>query len=269
MSPHGSHLDGVAFLCERKAKTTDMSHPSRATSLLFMATLSWLDMLRGFSGAEKLKYPPEVRSCVRDHWSFGLYMMIGIPPDLFYCIGTVLEAARLHRAGSLPTDDFKIQLEEAEMYLRAWDPESVVHPTNDKEWKLLATAFRHACLLRVMRWPDTLAISCDEPKIRESVAAILDACASMTKDHPCHKRLLFPLFMAGADTNSPHQQHYVELAIEQIKACTGFPHPEMSKLLRTVWEERRRNPRGLVNCPWMDFTCSSLLQGPQHAYLFF
>lgn len=234
-----------------------------------MATLSWLDMLRGFSGAEKLKYPPEVRSCVRDHWSFGLYMMIGIPPDLFHCIGTVLEAARLHLAGDLALDDFQAQLNEAEVFLRAWDPEAVVYPTNDAEWKLLATAFRHACLLRVMRWPDTFATSCDEPKIQESVAGILDACASMTKDHPCHKRLLFPLFMAGADTNSPHQKHYVELAIEQIKACTGFPHPEMTKLLKTVWDERRTNPRGLINCPWMDFTCSSLLKGPQHAYLFF
>ncbi|KAI6778565.1 uncharacterized protein J7T54_003315 [Emericellopsis cladophorae] len=269
VSSHGAHLDGVAFLCERKVKNVDMSHPSKASILFFIATLSWLDVLRGFSGAEKLAYPHEVRACVYDNWSFGLYMTFGCPPNIFFCIGTVIEAAKAELAGKLPSEEFIVVLRDAEKFLRNWDPQSAVFPSNEPEWAHLATAFRHACLLRIIRWPDTYTISCDDTRIRKSAEAILDACANIPKTSPCYKRMLFPLFMAGVDTSSEHQKHYVDLSIEEIKTCTGFPHYGMTALMNKVWTERKLNSRGQNNVPWMDFTCVDKNEGSQHAYLFF
>lgn len=180
-------------------------------------------------------------------------MTIGCPPDIFHCIGQVLEAAKSHLAGSCSATDVKGVLDSAETFLRSWDPGTAVYPTNDKAWGLLATAFRHACLLRIMRWPDTFSIPCDDDRIKASVSAILDACAAVPKTSPCHKRLLFPLFLAAADTSSPHQKHYVEMAIGQIKESTGFPHHAMTELLERVWEEREANTQGWINVPWMEF----------------
>jgi hypothetical protein len=107
----------------------------------------------------------------------------------------------------------------------------------------------------------------------------------MPSDSVFYKRLLFPLFLAGADTCSPHQMHYASLCIDDIKRSTGFQHPAMTEVLAKVWEGRRTNPHGWSNVPWMEFvspralfygvsfiddlqTCSELLQS-QHAYLFF
>jgi Fungal specific transcription factor domain len=212
-----------------------------------------LDVLRGFSGPDKLAYPPQVRACVDEHSSFGHYMTFGCPPDIFRCIGRVLEAAKAELAGTLPRDRLEVVLKDAETYLRAWDPQSAVYPNSEADWPLLATAFRHACLLRIMRLPDTYLLSCEDARVRESVEAILDACAKIPSSSPCYKRMLFPLFMAGVYTNVEHQKHYIKLSIEEIRTSTGFPHYGMMKLLGQVWEEKEANTSDDRNVPWMDF----------------
>ncbi|KAM0312535.1 hypothetical protein ACHAPQ_012208 [Fusarium lateritium] len=225
-------------------------------------------MLRGFSGAEKLAYSAEVRECVRDHGSLSLHTLVGCPPIIFFKIGQVLEAGKEFLAGDLPLEGFERLLDGAERFFRGWDPDQAVYPTAHQEWRQLAEAYRHACLLRVMRFPDAFAISCDDPRIKASVAAVFDICATMPRDSVFYKRLLFPLFLAGADTCSPHQIHYASWCISEIKHSTGFEHPAMTEVLTKVWEARRTNPHGWSNIPWMEFTCSELLRS-QHAYLFF
>ncbi|KAM0190682.1 hypothetical protein ACHAPI_009208 [Fusarium lateritium] len=267
VSTHGAHLTGVSFLCKRMACRDDFSTRSKAGMFLISA-LSWLDMLRGFSGAEKLAYSEEVRKCVRDHGSLSLHTLVGCPPVIFFKIGQVLEAGKKFLAGNLPLEGFERLLDGAERFLRGWDPDQAVYPTAHQEWRQLAEAYRHACLLRVMRFPDTFAISCDDPRIKASVAAVLDICTTMPRDSVFYKRLLFPLFLAGADTCSPHQIHYASWCISEIKHSTGFEHPAMTEVLTKVWEARRTNPHGWSNIPWMEFTCSELLRS-QHAYLFF
>ncbi|KAF5556275.1 hypothetical protein FNAPI_5798 [Fusarium napiforme] len=212
-----------------------------------------LDMIRGFSGAEKLSYSTEVRECVRDHGSLSLHTLVGCPPVMFFKIGQVLEAGKAYLAGDLPVDQFEQLLGGAENFLRGWDPDQAVYPTSHQEWKHLAEAYRHACLLRVMRFPDAFAISCDDSRIKASVSAVLDVCATIPRDSVFYKRLLFPLFLAGADTCSPHQIHYASWCINEIKHSTGFQHPAMTELLTKVWDERRTNPRGWSNVPWMEF----------------
>ncbi|KAH7178291.1 fungal-specific transcription factor domain-containing protein [Fusarium sp. MPI-SDFR-AT-0072] len=267
VSTHGAHLTGVSFLCKRIA-CLDTSPRRSKTAMFLISALSWLDMLRGFSGAEKLSYSTEVRECVRDHGSLSLHTLVGCPPVIFFKIGQVLEAGKAYLAGELPVEQFEHLLDGAEKFFRGWDPDQGVYPTNHQEWRHLAEAYRHACLLRVMRFPDAFAISCDDPRIKASVSAVLDVCATIPRDSVFYKRLLFPLFLAGADTCSPHQIHYASWCINEIKHSTGFQHPAMTELLTKVWDERRTNPRGWSNVPWMEFTCSELLRS-QHAYLFF
>ncbi|KAF5020016.1 hypothetical protein F66182_7952 [Fusarium sp. NRRL 66182] len=266
VSSHGAHLTGVSFLCKRVACPNDFIRSKGGMFLI--SALAWLDMLRGFSGPEKLSYSEDVRECVRDHASLSLHTLVGCPPAVFYKIGQVLQAGKSFRAGDLSVEEFQQKLDEAERFFRGWDPDQVIYPTRQPEWRHLAEAYRHACLLRIMRFPDTYAVSCDDPRIKASVTAILDVAATVPRDSVFYKRLLFPLFMAGADTCSPYQMHYASWCISEIKQATGFQHPAMTEVLTKVWEERRTNPRGRLNVPWMEFTCSELLS-LQHAYLFF
>ncbi|KAF4971123.1 hypothetical protein FSARC_1956 [Fusarium sarcochroum] len=252
VSTHGAHLTGVSFLCKRMACPTDFSTRSKAGMFLISA-LAWLDMLRGFSGAEKLTYRESVRECVRDHGSLSLHTLVGCPPIIFYKIGQVLEAGKSFRAGDLSLEVFQQLLDGAEQFFRGWDSDQAVYPTRHQEWRHLAEAYRHACLLRVMRFPDAFTVSCNDPRIKASVAAVLDICAVMPRDSVFYKRLLFPLFLAGADTCSPHQMHYASWCISEIKHATGFQHPAMTEVLTKVWEERRTNPHGWSNVPWMEF----------------
>lgn len=210
-------------------------------------------MLRGFSGAEKLAYSDDVRLCVRDHGSLSLHTLVGCPPILFYRIGQVLEAGKAYLGGDINVDEFRVVLNDAERFLRAWDPNEAVYPTTQPEWRHLAEAYRHACLLRVLRFPNAFVIPCTDDRIKASVSAILDSCAAISRDSVFYKRLLFPLFLAGADTSSPHQMHYASWCISEIKQSTGFQHPAMTELLTKVWDSRQKNPPGGVNVPWMEF----------------
>ncbi|KAG6356850.1 hypothetical protein INS49_014724 [Diaporthe citri] len=267
LSTHGTHLNGVTFLCGKIASGSNLS--SRSDSIqFFLAALAWLDVLRGFSGAEKLTYSESVRKCVLENGRVSLHTLVGCPPSIFQRIGTVLEAAKSWLAGTTANAEFHATLRDADTYLRELDLDSAEYPTRHPEWRQLAEAYRHACLLRVMRWPDTFSVPCEDAGIRASVGAILDARANIAASSPFSKRMLFPLFLAAADTTVPHQLHYAAISINEIRRSTGFEHPAMKTVLEHVWEERRSNTRGWRNVPWMEFTCSESLQ-KQHAYLFF
>ncbi|KFA81941.1 hypothetical protein S40288_06882 [Stachybotrys chartarum IBT 40288] len=252
ISSHGTHLTGMEPFCSRIARL-DGHHRRSKSSMFLVSALTWLDLLRGFSGAEKLTYSADVRACVRDHGSLSLHCLVGCPPAIFYRIGIVLQAAKDHMVQRISFPEFQQVLHDAERFLRVWDPDQVTYPTEQKEWRHLAEAFRHACLLRVMRFPDAFTVSCTDPRIQESVAAILDVSAQMPRDSVFYKRLLFPLFLAGADTASPHQIHYTSWCISEIKQSTGFQHPAMTELLTNVWDERKHQTRGWNNVPWMEF----------------
>ncbi|KZL77619.1 C6 zinc finger domain protein, partial [Colletotrichum tofieldiae] len=266
ISSHAVHLTGVSFLCGRVASSSTASKRSAAT-MFFLSALSWLDVLRGFSGAEKLTYSEDVRRCVADTQT-GLHTLVGCPPEIFHRIGIVIAAAKCHLEGRLSVSDFQIVLEDAQVFLRGIDLEQIEYPTQHPEWKQLAEAYRHACLLRTMRWPDTFSTPCEDGRIRTSVLAILECCANVPMGSPFYKRLLFPLFLAATDTSIRYEIHYASLCINEIRQSTGFKHTAMMEVLEGVWEERKRKTRGWMNVPWMEFTCSESMR-QQHAYLFF
>ncbi|KAF2141596.1 uncharacterized protein K452DRAFT_298295 [Aplosporella prunicola CBS 121167] len=278
ISAHGTHLTGAAALCDKIAARTTPLSPFLT---FLLAALSWLDLIRSFSGAEKLAFSPAVRLRVRDAHDLGLETLAGCPTAMFVRIGEVLALGKQYKLGLLDGEVFKAELAAAEAWFRAWDAErdaaAAAYPTADAAWGVLAHAFRHACLLRVLRFPDPFAVPCTDARVRASVAAILDAAAEVPWRSVLFKRLLFPLFMAGADTDSAHQMHYVRLCIEHIRRETGCQHGAMMELLERVWAERRGEGEGVAlrvggaearNVPWMEFTCSEMLER-QHAYLFY
>ncbi|KAI9925401.1 hypothetical protein MW887_005782 [Aspergillus wentii] len=220
-----------------------------------------LDVLRGFSGAEKLAYGDEVRKCILDAGYFDLETLVGCPVELFYNIGGVLAAGKEYRNGNLTLPDFEAVLADAELCFRTWTPGSDSQPSNDANRRALGDAYRHACILRVLRFLDTYSLPCESEKVQASVAAVLDASATVPTSSPWFKRLLFPLFKAVAETSVPHQKRYVDLCISEIKRSTGFQHPAMSDLLTEVWCERERHAGELINVPWMDFVSAVLRLG--------
>lgn len=170
----------------------------------------------------------------------------------------MLSAGRDFVAGTLPVSEFEEVLARADAFLLNWDADSATFPTHDPEWKLLAEAYRHACILRVRRFPEPLeSVPAEDDRIKGPVAAILDAAAKIPMDSPFYKRLLFPLFLAGAETSSPHQYHYVHLCINQIKESTGFQHQAMTQLLNTVWEERHMNSKRWRNISWTEWVSNT------------
>ncbi|KAK2756033.1 hypothetical protein CKAH01_17207 [Colletotrichum kahawae] len=269
ISAHAVHLTGVSFLCDRVAIASSLGQTSSA-SMFFLSALAWLDVLRGFSGAEKLTYSESVRLCVvadpKARSSF--HTLVGCPPAVFHRIGDVIAAAKRHQAKTMTLNDFEQVLQDAEVFFRNLRLEELDYPSSDAEWRDLADAYRHACLLRVIRWPDTFSIPCESDKVKVSVSAILDASSRIPMSSPFHKRLLFPLFLAAVDTSTGHQMHYATLCIQQIKRSTGFEHAAMTEVLEKVWEARANHTRVWPNIPWMEFTCSEALK-QQHAYLFF
>ncbi|KAK4889426.1 hypothetical protein LTR27_011770 [Elasticomyces elasticus] len=264
MSSHGVHLTGLASFCARFVlqPKSELS----ATKSFLLAALAWLDVLRGFSGAEKLTYSDEVRQVILNSRNYPLESFVGCPAVIFRRICKVLSAAKAHRAGTLSLPDFEQALSNTDTFLRAWSPEDEVYPTSDPHWQRLAHAYRHACLLRIIRFPDAFIIPCDDARVKLSVVEILDVCARIPSHSPFHKRLLFPLFMAGADTASPHQQDYVSLRMNAICTATGFRHEAMLDIMRAVWAERVEGTQGWTNAPWMEWTCSTHMQR-QHDYL--
>lgn len=209
-----------------------------------------------------MAFSPSVREFVVKANDFSLETVVGCPVELFHRIGVVLEAGKAYLAHEVPVEAFEEILEDAEDQLRKWNLHQNIYPTPDPEWKLLADAYRHVCLLRVLRFPDTFRTPCTEPKIKQSVDSILEACARVPWSSHLYKRFLFPLFMAGADTTSLHQQHYVRWCIAEILRSTKFPQPAVMDILNNVWRERaltEQSLNGPANVPWMEYVSVSLL----------
>ncbi|OAG08776.1 uncharacterized protein CC84DRAFT_1086944, partial [Paraphaeosphaeria sporulosa] len=263
-SNHGAHLNGVAFLCFRLAERSGTLSPSQ---MFLISSLTWFDLLRGFSGAEKLAFPQEVRRFVANSTDSTINSLVGCPAEVFLAVGDTLALGKDYLAQELKESDFKTSLDSILLQLQKWDPLGGHYPNTDPEWIHLAEAYRHMAILRVLRFPDPFATPCSNSRIRASVEAILDATTQISRRSAYFKRLLFPLFVAGAETASPHQQQYVVMCVENIKDMTGVTYHSVTELLEKTWKDRRASD-GSRNVPWHEYTCSKHLPR-QHDYLFF
>jgi hypothetical protein len=215
-----------------------------------------MDLMRGISGAEKLAFSQEDRQKIVCAIGFEFEMMCGCPKELFIALGDVISKGKIHLSGEISTVEFRTSLAKSERLLRDWQPRRDIYPTNDPHWRLLADAFRHASILRVLRFPDTFERHADSPEVQRSVIGILDAAAGLPASSPLAKRLLLPLFMAGADSLSPHQRHYTLIRIQEIQSQTNF-RITAPDLLEKVWNERAAQDKDdRKNIPWMEYVSS-------------
>ncbi|KAF2688703.1 hypothetical protein K458DRAFT_151369 [Lentithecium fluviatile CBS 122367] len=263
-SKYGAHLNGVAFLCSRIATRVE---PQSPVKIFLVTALTWFDLLRGYSGAEKLAFPFDTRKFVELEGYLVLQTLIGCPSDIFSMIGQALSTGRKFKLHEIDVETCHDLLDPLLVQLRAWDLNQTSYPDDDIEWRLLAEAYRQTAILRILRLPDTYLIPCSDDRIRACVATILDASAQVPRGSTYFKRFLFPLFVAGAETESPHQQQYVSICVDHIRKTTGFKYQGLEKLLQITWDERKKSD-GTVNVPWFDYTCSADLTR-QHDYLFF
>ena len=183
--------------------------------------------------------------------------VVGCPREIFEITGVGMARAKEFKLGQIEHEPLEETLVQCERRLREWDGKRTTsYPSPDPDWPYVAEAFRHACILRMIRYVDTWATA-DDPKIQASVSAILDACSGIGPASPLLKRLLLPLFMAGADSLSWHQRHYVLIRIHDISNQTGFRNPTAIGLLHKVWSARAAQAEDdRTNVPWMEFVGS-------------
>jgi hypothetical protein len=249
ISSHGAHLNGIVFLCARMVADGAAMSPLRR---FLLAALSWFDLLRGLSGAEKLAFPPSVRNHVSESNTFELEAFTGCPKSIFELLGRVLTNGKSWLASESTTESFKAALDRAEATLRRWDPSHEIYPSVDPAWPLLADAYRHMALLRIVRFPDGFRLLDDKRIVMPSVRQILDSSAQLTWSSAFYKRMLVPLFFAGAESTTQYEIHYIQVSLEQMTPKTGFKQPALLQLLQRVWQERATSD-GSRNVPWTEY----------------
>src|ERR1700753_2148246 len=99
------------------------------------------DLLRAFSGGEKLAFPPETRHLVSNAADSILNTLTGCPAEIFTAIGNTLAEGKKHRANEIETEEFEIFLAKTLAQLRGWDPRKGPYPDDDMEWALLGDAY--------------------------------------------------------------------------------------------------------------------------------
>lgn len=212
------------------------------------------------SGAEKLAFSDHLRGVVRDDVSTDFEITTGCPAELFYEIGKVLNCAKAHLASEITEYELRDALDGSTDTISSLDLQKATYPTQEAEWAYLAEAFRQVCLLRIYRFPDAFKIPCEDPQVTYAVETILNSCARIPRSSPFYKRLLFPLFIASAETSVPFQQDYASLCVRSIVEATSFQHTSMHQILAQVHEERVQNSLAWgPNVPWMEFVSLAAL----------
>jgi len=215
-----------------------------------------LDLLRGFCGAEFLRIRPGLHHDIMELVDFNFELVVGCPRELFFIVSVAMTKAKEELEGKVSKRSMLETLSQCEAKLMAWDPKGSHYPTERPDWVWLGDAFRHACLLRVIRYRDTWATAAT-PRIQQSVTAILNACSKVSSASSLLKRFLLPLFMAGSDSLSPYQQHYLSIRMHEIKEQTSFQNPAATDLLDKVWSGRASQAEDdFTNQPWMEFVSS-------------
>lgn len=177
----------------------------------------------------------------------------GCPKDLFILIGEALTCAKARSLHDIGKTEFEQKLRRILRQLYSWNRYQYDCPNDDARWVNVAEAFRHTCILRVLRLLDELHDPRD-PEIQESVHAILDAISGIPKDCALVELMVLPLFMAGADAMSPHSRHYVKMRLDDIRGRSRMSNPAPDKLLQQVWDARAlQSKHDRKNIPWMSF----------------
>ncbi|PLB35598.1 uncharacterized protein BDW47DRAFT_119397 [Aspergillus candidus] len=253
ISSHGIHITGAMSVCKRLLIAEGLNG-QRKRAVFFLGNLAWLDVIRAFSGPERLCFPQEIREMVACASSLNFEMVNGCPREIFLIISGVLEKAKEHSMGWLPWDEYQVGLLLAKHKLYSWDPKGRRYPTSDPRWIYVAEAFQHACLLRLLRLIDH-AKPAQSADIQECVAKVLDSTAKIPRDSSLLELLVLPFFMAGTDCLPAHSQYYVLSRFAEIERRSEFCNPVPAHVLRRVWDARAsQDGNDNANIDWTTFT---------------
>ncbi|UKZ84045.1 hypothetical protein TrVFT333_011861 [Trichoderma virens FT-333] len=251
ISEHGIHISGAVSICCRAIAEHGLSKQNDSRSIFFLGNLVWLDIIRAFAHPERLCFPTDVREFIIALSDNKLEMVNGCPREIMLLMGEALDRAKAYAEWKIGHMEYSQAIRAIIRKLYSWNSSRVAYPTNDPLWLNVAETFRHACILRSLRLLDDTQPA-EDPEIQESVTAILDAASVIPGDNALIELLIMPLFMAGADSLSPHSRHYVLLRFVEIKARGEMSIQSPRDLLHRVWEARSKRPEhDRTNVPWM------------------
>lgn len=202
---------------------------------------------------ERLCFTQELRQKLLSLCDLRFEAVNGCPRELVLIIGEIFEHGKAHSSGHLSTEGYDTQVQALIQKMYRWDSSRCFFPSEDPLWRCVAEAFRHTCILRAWRLLDPTEPA-STTRIQTSVMAILDSLAHVPGTNPIIELNVMPLFMAGADSLSPHSRHYVLLRLAEIQARSEMGIAAPYSLLEKVWLARARQPEhDQSNIPWMDF----------------
>ncbi|KAL2820918.1 fungal-specific transcription factor domain-containing protein [Aspergillus cavernicola] len=265
ISEHGIHITGAMSVC-KSILVAEGFNGQRQRAVFFLGNLAWLDIIRAFAGTRRLCFTQDIREMVASAGGHRFELVNGCPREIFLIIGRVLDKAKEYKLGWTPDDDFRSTLLLAKHQLYSWDPKEKTYPSSDPRWVSLAVAFQYACILHVHRLLDPLQPA-KSAEIQSAVAKILDVTAEIPFDSTLAELLILPLFMAGADSLSPHSQYYILARFREIERRSEMRNPVPADLLKQVWAARAAQEHDHEDIiSWRDFTCFPELMR-QHDYL--
>lgn len=237
VSSHGAHVTGSSGLIRRLMAQGKITHSDERT-IFFVGNLAWLDVLRSFACPQRMCFPFEVLKTVAEYSTSHFEMVNGIPRDMFVIIGEAMWCASQTHGGSMTESASHARIRDALKWLQAWRLGDDNHyPRNGQPWATVADAFRHACILVILRLLDPSRPASD-PELQYHVCATLDATADVPKTCALIELLIAPLFVAGAEAIAKHSRRFVLTLIEEIGDRSGMSNPAPRTLLRKVWDAR-------------------------------
>lgn len=253
VSTHGAHVSGSSGISSRLLEQGKID-PMNDRTVFFVGNLAWLDVLRSFAGPERLCFSWDLIRAVAEASNNHFERVNGIPRSMFLIIADVCWSNKLHSEGSMQSEDFITKLEHALETLRNVDfIEEDRYPIDTPYWKLVPEAFRHACILHVLRVLDPFR-PCHDNEIQLHVTAVLETTAEISNENPLIELLVMPLFIAGTDTIQKHSRHYVQERIGIIWARSGLANSTPKNLLYKVWETRdNQDPDDDRYISWTEF----------------
>lgn len=212
-----------------------------------------LDIIRAFSVPERLCFTQELRRKLLSLCDLRFEAVNGCPRELVLIIGEIFEHANAYSSARLTREEYETQVNALIQRIYRWDSSRCFFPSDDPLWRCIAEAYRHTCILRAWRLLDPTE-SAAAMHIQTSVTGILDSLAHVPGTSPLIELTVMPLFMAGADSLSPHSRHYVLLRLAECQARAEMGVAAPLSLLEKVWQARaRQTPDDQSNVPWMDF----------------
>ncbi|KAL4803405.1 fungal-specific transcription factor domain-containing protein [Aspergillus unguis] len=263
ISEHGAHITGAMSVC-KSVLHAEGFHEGRRRAVFFIGNLSWLDIIRAFAGTRRLCFTQDIREMVASASGDRFELVNGCPREIFLIIGRALDKAKEYKHGWTSEEDFQSTLLLANRELYSWDPRTKTYPSPDPRWQDVAVAFQYACILHIHRLLDP-SQPARSLEIQAAVQKILDSTAMIPTDSSLIELMIMPLFLAGADSLSPHSQYYVLSRLRDIEGRSEVRNQVPATLLRQVWAVRAAQP-GQENISWREFTCSPRLTR-QHDYL--